>query len=202
MESAYISSVKKHEQLPKWDYPEIVFLGRSNSGKSSLLNALMERKSLARVSSTPGRTQMINFFSLSPEKGQTVVLSDLPGWGFSSAAKEIQALWDSLLESYLKVPNIKDFLALIDVRRDFLPHEIDFFKTLSKRAPISIVLTKADKVKAKEISQAQARVKKSFEGRKIPLTEIFVVSALRKQGVDELRTFILRHLTPQESPAV
>lgn len=195
MESAYINSVKNPEQLPKWEYPEIVFLGRSNSGKSSLLNSLLDRKSLARVSSTPGRTQMINFFSLSPQKGQTLVLSDLPGWGYNTAAREIQTLWDTLLESYLKRPNIQDFLILIDTRRDFLPFELDFLHTLSKRAPLSVVLTKADKAKSKEIAQAQNKIRNLFEQKKIPFSEIFVVSTLKKQGINELRSFILRHLS-------
>src|SRR5689334_3680886 len=97
MEAKYLTSVTKVEQFPDWEFPEIVFLGRSNAGKSSLLNALLQHKGLARVSGVPGRTQMINFFSLSPQKDKKLIFADLPGWGYNTASQEIQKMWETLL---------------------------------------------------------------------------------------------------------
>lgn len=194
MEASYITSAARADQFMDWKYPEVVFLGRSNCGKSSLLNALLNSKSLARVSSTPGRTRMVNFFSLSPQKGKTLILADLPGWGYNTAGKEIQRLWDELLLAYLKRPQIKDLLVLIDVRREFVSFELDFLRELSQRASVSCILTKTDKLNSVELRQIEKTTLQLFEKEGIPVSNIFAVSSLKKKGIEELRTFLFRHL--------
>ena len=200
MEANYITSAAHADQFMDWNYPEIVFLGRSNCGKSSLLNAVLNSKSLARVSSSPGRTRMVNFFSLSPQKGQMLIFADLPGWGYNEAAKEIQRLWDDLLDAYLKRTQIRDLLVLLDVRRKFVPHELEFITKLSKRASVSVVLTKADKLSSSELSQVEKQTQAFFSQKKIPVSNIFVVSSLKKKGIDELRNFLFRHLSLISNP--
>jgi GTP-binding protein len=194
MEANYITSAARADQFMDWNYPEIVFLGRSNCGKSSLLNAVLNSKSIARVSSSPGRTRMVNFFSLSPRKGQMLIFADLPGWGYNTAAKEIQRLWDDLLDAYLKRTQIKDLLVLIDVRREFVAHELEFLRQLTRRASVSCVLTKADKLNSSELALVEKQTQALFSKEKIHVSNIFVVSSLKKKGIDELRNFLFRHL--------
>lgn len=177
-----------------WNYPEIVFLGRSNCGKSSLLNAVLNSKSLARVSASPGRTRMVNFFSLSPQKNKMLILADLPGWGYNTAGKEIQRLWDDLLDAYLRRPQIQDLLVLIDVRREFLEHELEFLRQLTRRASVSCVLTKTDKLKPSELLQVEKKTQALFHAQKIHVSNIFLVSSLKKKGIEDLREFLFRHL--------
>lgn len=194
MEAKYITSAVKTDQFLESSLPEITFLGRSNCGKSSLLNALMNSKSLARVSASPGRTRMVNFFSLTPKKEKTLIFADLPGWGYSSAAKEIEKLWEQLLTHYLERPQIKEFLMLLDVRRKFLDHELDFAKTLSQRASLSIVLTKTDKFNARDLNKFKSELSSQLEKKGIKVSKTFAVSVLKKKGIEELRTHVLRHL--------
>lgn len=200
MEANYITSAARADQFMDWIYPEVAFLGRSNCGKSSLLNAVLNSKNLARVSTSPGRTRMVNFFSLSPQKGQMLICADLPGWGYATAGKEIQRLWDDLLDSYLRRTQIKDFLLLIDVRREFLEHELEFLRQLTRRTSVSCVLTKADKLKPSELSQVEKQTQALFARSNIRVANIFVVSSLKKKGIDELRNFLFRHLNLKPNP--
>ena len=195
MEASYITSAARPDQFIDWNYPEVVFLGRSNCGKSSLLNAILKSKSLARVSSSPGRTRMVNFFSLSPQKEQTLILADLPGWGYSTAGREIEALWKDLLDVYLKRTQIRDLLVLIDVRREFVRYELDFIRDLATRASVSCVLTKIDKLRPNELRQIEKQTQELFAREKLPVSNLFMVSSLNKKGVDELRQFLFRHLS-------
>src|SRR5688500_8058281 len=117
MNTFYITSAQKAEQLPDLGgIPEIAFVGRSNCGKSSLLNVLLSHSGLARESKVPGRTQMVNFFKC--EKGdRALILADLPGYGFSATGREVRSHWQALLEAYVARPSIQSFLFLIDARR-------------------------------------------------------------------------------------
>ncbi len=195
MEATYITSAQRVDQLPDWHLPEIAFLGRSNCGKSSLLNAVLDRKSLARVSSSPGRTQMVNFFSLSPQKDKTLIFADLPGWGYNTAGKEIQKLWKNLLQEYLKRSEIRDLLVLIDVRREFVEHELEFLRDLCAHASVCCVLTKIDKLNKSELAKIAQSTTKLFADKQIPVSQVLLVSSLTKKGVPELREFLFRHLT-------
>ena len=126
MDSNYIISATKAQQFPEQDLPEFTFVGKSNCGKSSLLNALFQRKNLARTSSTPGRTQMINFFSLKLSLEKSFVFADLPGYGFSKTARSVKASWNKLISTYLETRKISKLLFLFDARRNIEDYEIAY----------------------------------------------------------------------------
>jgi len=182
MESRYITSAAKPQQLQSFNMPEIAFVGRSNSGKSSLLNALLNRKNLARTSSTPGRTQMVNFFGLNEE----IVFADLPGYGFNSAGKNVEREWDKLMNSYCQRNDIAAFLFLIDIRRKIESFETDFLRVLSERAPIIVVLTKTDKVKQGERIKLTKSFKDALKNANLRIDLTIAVSSLKKSGIPEL----------------
>ena len=129
---------------PPADLPEVAFSGRSNSGKSTLLNALVKRKSLARVSQTPGKTREINFFRVNDR----LVLVDLPGYGYARVSREARGQWRPLIESYLQTsPQLRGIVQLLDVRRDPSDEDRQMLEFLAELgAPAIIVLTKVDKL--------------------------------------------------------
>ncbi|MBP6219111.1 MAG: ribosome biogenesis GTP-binding protein YsxC [Oligoflexales bacterium] len=193
MHSEYITSARWKDQLPLYSLPEVAFLGRSNCGKSSLLNALLGRKNLAKTSSTPGRTQMVNFFSVLVNKEKSMIFVDLPGWGYHEASYKTQVNWEPLLEAYLERENLRDFLFLFDVRRELEPFEWNYVKFLSsKNACIVWVLTKTDKVKPAFLHQKIEEIKKQCYEQRIPYQEIFPISSLTKAGIEQLQTYIFR----------
>ncbi|MEW6668088.1 MAG: ribosome biogenesis GTP-binding protein YihA/YsxC [Thermodesulfobacteriota bacterium] len=144
MEASFITSAMRESQYPPSDKPEVAFAGRSNVGKSSLLNVLVNRKGLARTSSTPGRTQSINFFSVD----EGVYFVDLPGYGYARVSRETQRSWGRMVETYLrKRPNLKAVVVILDIRRDPSQGDLDLLEWLRSygRRPI-LVLTKVDKL--------------------------------------------------------
>lgn len=195
MNTSYITSAQKAKQLPQFNLPEVAFIGRSNCGKSSLLNTLLERKNLARSSSTPGRTQMINFFSVSLSKGQSMIFSDLPGYGFNVAAKEVRKHWDELMAAYLQRADLCELVYLIDVRRKFEDFEFLYMAELAKNIPLLVVLTKIDKVKKKEVQEKKRYVEKTLKDKEIAYKDIFPISNLKKTGISKLRDLIFQHMT-------
>lgn len=186
MESRYITSAAKPQQLQPFKLPEIAFVGRSNSGKSTLLNALLQRKNLARTSSTPGRTQMVNFFGLNNE----IIFADLPGYGYNNASKGIEGRWDKLMEAYCEREDIAAFLFLIDIRREVEEFELDFLQYLANRAPVIFVMTKADKLKQGERLKKTKATKKRIEESGLNPEILITVSSLKKQGINELASAI------------
>ncbi len=192
MDARYITSAMKPEQLPVYEQPEIAFIGRSNCGKSTLLNGLMARKGLARESRTPGRTQMVNFFSLN----NRLIFADLPGYGFSVAQREVAEQWQPLMDAYFRRPNIKEFLFLMDSRRDADDEDLAFMYMLGRQLPITLVLTKADKMNNQEKQLKLRKMKALLEEKGIAFDTVIAVSSLKKIGVDELRTRVMRHLEP------
>lgn len=182
MDSKYLTSAAKPEQLASFGLPEVSFIGRSNCGKSTLLNALLGRKNLARTSSTPGRTQMVNFFSLNDE----MIFADLPGYGFSVASKHTEKTWNDLMAAYCERPDISTFLFLCDIRRKPQPFELEFLLHLSQTAPLIIVLTKIDKVKTNERKKLSKNFVMSLETSGIEHEAIIEVSSLKKEGIAKL----------------
>ena len=152
MKAIYITSAAKAEQLPQENLPEIAFIGRSNCGKSSLLNALVGSRNLARTSRTPGRTQMANFFEIN----EKLNLVDLPGYGFAKTPVKIAENWQALLEKYLTRQSIKQFLFLADCRRKLDDADQWILEQIAKRTDPIIVLTKTDKINR---SQQAATIK-------------------------------------------
>src|SRR6185436_14500502 len=137
------------DNIPQTRLPEVAFVGRSNVGKSSLVNALTGRKTLARVSNTPGRTREINFFNL----GGRLMLADLPGYGYAKVSKAEHARWTELIFAYLRGrPNLRRAVVLIDARRAPLPNDIEVMELLDRAAvSYQLVLTKVDKLKPAEL---------------------------------------------------
>jgi len=151
----FIKSAVKPDQYPPAGPPEIAFAGRSNVGKSSLINTLLNRKHLVKTSSTPGRTQLLNFFDIN---GDTVFV-DLPGYGYAKVPARIKKNWGPMVEKFLATrKTLKGVVLILDIRRTPQDEERDFIDwLLDNRIPVILVLTKADKLaKNKRIKQMQA----------------------------------------------
>ena len=176
------------EQLPPEKLNEVAFVGRSNAGKSSLVNALTGRKSLARVSQTPGATRQINFFDL----GGRLMLVDLPGYGFAKRSKTEADSWQEMIFAYLRRrARLRRVLLLIDARRGVMESD-EQVMTLLDQAAVSygLVLTKADELKASARDNAIATASQEARKHTAALAEIQLTSALKGDGIPELRTHL------------
>ena len=172
--------------LPKNTLPEIAFAGKSNVGKSSLINGLMNRKSLARTSAQPGKTQTINYYNINQE----LYFVDLPGYGYANASVEVKAKWGKMIERYLHTSkNLKAVFLLIDIRHDPSANDKMMYDWILNNGyePI-IIATKLDKLKR---SQIQKNIKAIKEGLKLSKDGIIIpFSAETKQGRDEIWALI------------
>lgn len=179
--------------IPDNVYNEVAFAGKSNVGKSSLINALMNRKSLARTSAQPGKTQTINFYNIN----DAMYLVDLPGYGYAKANEEVKAKWGKMIENYLHTSKkLKAVFLLIDIRHDPSENDKLMYEWMVYQgfAPI-IIATKLDKIKR---SQIQKNVKAIREGLKVePGTTIIPFSADTKQGRDEIWEVVDALVLPQ-----
>jgi GTP-binding protein len=184
-ECRFIAGAMTVEALPPPGPIEFAFAGRSNVGKSSLINALTNRNSLARISRTPGRTQQINFFDLAGR----LVLVDLPGHGYAKVGRAVVKEWSKLISAYLKGrPNLARLMLLIDSRVGFKEPDLKLMELLDEVAlSYQIVMTKADEVKAGELETARARLAIQLERRPAAHPEIIITSSRSKVGIDQLR---------------
>jgi GTP-binding protein len=176
--------------LPEGDRTEIAFAGRSNVGKSSLINALTGRKNLARASNTPGRTQEINFFDLADGR---YYLVDLPGYGFAEAPKKAVAIWSRLTMNYLRGrARLKRVFLLIDARRGIGEVDLGIMKQLDAAAVgYQIVLTKADKIKQSEVAGTVAKTLAALKKHPAAHPRVIATSSEKGDGLPELRAEIL-----------
>ena len=186
------------EQFPKDGLPEVAFLGRSNVGKSSLLNKLVNRKKLARTSSTPGKTRLIHFFQAELEHA-TLLLADLPGYGWARVSKKERAGWQALIESYLEDrPPLRAAILLQDIRRDFSEDETLLLEWLvERRVTPLIALTKVDKLKSMRRAQRVKKLKAevaSFQASQAQPIAVIATSATSGQGIDDLWRAVLERL--------
>jgi GTP-binding protein len=176
------------DNLPPADLPEAAFVGRSNAGKSSLINALTNRNHLARVSHTPGRTREINFFRL----GEKLTLADLPGYGYAKVSKSQSAQWQQLIFRYLRGrPNLRRVLVLIDARRGIMESDKEIFTLLDEAAvSFAVVLTKSDQLSKTELDAAVSAADAEARRHKAAFPEITVTSAHKRTGLQPLKSQI------------
>ena len=198
MQSSYLTSAQKADQLPEFNKLEVAFLGRSNCGKSSLLNALLCRKNLARSSRTPGRTQMVNFFEAHFSQDCSCVLADLPGYGYNLAAANVQKHWDELMNTYLNRSSLVLCFYLFDIRREMLLEELGFLLHVIRHKPVMIILTKVDKLSKSEQAKKIKKIKEFFSREDINPEGIHPVSTLKEKGLKELRSVLITAIQEAE----
>ncbi len=186
--TAFLKGVVAMDGLPPADRIEVCFAGRSNVGKSSLINALTGRKGLARASNTPGRTQEINYFTL----GDSHYLVDLPGYGYARAPVKVVEKWQRLLRAYLAGrATLRRAFLLIDSRHGAKPVDDEIMQLLDRAAvPFQVVLTKADKPKRAELDRALERTRAALARHPAAYPELLLTSAEAKRGIDALRATI------------
>ncbi|PLL11840.1 YihA family ribosome biogenesis GTP-binding protein [Tabrizicola sp. TH137] len=184
----FVKGVVAMSGLPPADRLEVCFAGRSNVGKSSLINALTGRKTLARASNTPGRTQEINYFAL----GETRYITDLPGYGYAEAPVAIVRKWQELLKSYLSGrQTLRRAFVLIDARHGIKAVDEEILKLLDRSAvTFQTVLTKVDKINRAERDAVIAQVKGALAKHPAAYPEIVVTSSEKGEGIETLRAII------------
>ena len=184
----FLKGVVAMDGLPDADRVEVCFAGRSNVGKSSLINALTNRKGLARASNTPGRTQEINFFEL----GEARYLVDLPGYGYANAPLAVVEKWQRLLKNYLSGrPTLRRAFVLIDSRHGIKPVDEEIMQLMNRSAlTFQVVLTKADKIKDHERDRVLEQVRGKLAKHPAAFPELILTSSEKGDGIATLRAVI------------
>jgi GTP-binding protein len=192
----FVTSAARPADFPPPTLPELAVVGRSNVGKSSLINALVGQDGLARTSRTPGRTRLVNWFEIGSQP--PFFLVDLPGYGYAEVSQATRESWRPLIESYLEQrPSLAGVLLLVDIRRNVLDEELDFVPWLAQReTPLVVALTKADKLPKNKRALEAMRAKQLLGLRKEPA----IVSTLSGEGIEPLFRTLLRVVAPKPKP--
>ena len=187
-EARFIKSANRRDQFPPDDGVEVAVAGRSNAGKSSAINVIVNRRQFARTSKTPGRTQLVNFFSL--REGQRLV--DLPGYGFAQVAEKMRRHWGDLLTDYFRSRHsLRGLLLIVDIRRRLTDYDRQMMVFAEDVGlPVHILLTKADKLKRGQVASAVLAVRKELGDR----ATVQPFSALKRDGEEQARTVLERFL--------
>lgn len=194
-EVTFLRGVASLDGLPPFALPEVAFAGRSNVGKSSLINALCGRSTVARTSNTPGRTQELNFFDVAGR----MILVDMPGYGFASAPKDKVDAWTRLVNGFLRGrPTLRRCMLLVDSRHGIKDSDRDMMKMLDQSAVIyQVVLTKVDKLKASELAAVEARTREEIARRVAAHPTLILTSSEKSLGISELRAELLQLANPE-----
>jgi GTP-binding protein len=197
----FLSGAVSLDTLPPADRPEIAFAGRSNVGKSSLINAIVRQRGLARTSNTPGRTQELNFFITS---GVALYLVDMPGYGFAKAPREKVAQWIGLVRGYLRGrPTLKRVFLLIDARHGIKPPDREIMQLLDESAvSYQIVMTKADKIARNLLASVKEATAAAIASHPAAYPDVLVTSAEKGVGLEELRAAIIKAADLAETAGV
>ncbi len=184
----FLQSCDSYLKCPKPDKPEYAFIGRSNVGKSSLINVISQTKGLARISTKPGKTQIINHFIIN----DSWYLVDLPGFGYAKVSKDKKGLWEKFITEYIvKRTNLMCVFVLVDSRLEPQVIDVDFMEWLAlDDIPFVIAFTKTDKLSKNELAQSIDRYKKYLQGTWENFPEYFITSAQERKGKDEILAYI------------
>ncbi len=179
LSAEFIKSAFAPSQFIDDNFPQIAFAGRSNCGKSTLINTLLNRKKLVKTSSKPGFTKSVNYFLINNQ----FYFVDLPGFGFAKIDKNTRTTWDNLITTFFqRSKNLKGVIHLVDIRRLFTDIDISFTDFLNQiEKPFLVAFTKADKFSNNEITNSIKKFKRSY-----PIVEPIIVSSLKKNGIEEL----------------
>jgi GTP-binding protein len=186
--AVFVASYAKVSQVPKFTEPEYVFVGRSNVGKSSLINMLVNNKGLAKTSSTPGKTRLLNYFKVNDEWH----LVDLPGYGYAKVSKSERDNWKKLYVSYIgKTPNLVNVFVLIDSRLPLQKIDQEFLHWLGENGvPCSIIYTKVDKLGKNQLATNIAAIEKALKTEWEELPPRFITSSESKTGREDVLNYI------------
>jgi len=186
-QATFLTSASKASQFPEHEMLEVGFAGRSNAGKSSAINTLCDQKALARISKTPGRTQLINFFPFDENR----CLVDLPGYGYAKVPEKMRREWQRLMESYLgERQQLRGLVIIMDIRHPLKDYDVQMLEWCEDMGtPAHVVLTKSDKLKKGAASKQLLSVKKALKDEEFDAT-VQMFSSLKKTGLDELQSVL------------